>query len=221
MADIFREVDEDVRRDKALEAFKKYQPWLAGLAIAIVAATAGYRTYDHYRVQAAETAGAQYEAALKLARDGKTSEAEAALSLIGSTGPAGYSGLAQLRRAAEVANHDTPAGVAAYDLLAGNAALGPQWQGIARLRAAMLRVDDADLKEMTARLEPLTAQGQALRHTAREMLAISALKQDDLDAAGKWLDQIVADPQSPESTRRRASELQGLVQGGKPAAAPK
>ena len=221
MADIFREVDEDVRRDKALEAFKKYQPWLAGLAIAIVAATAGYRTYDHYRVQAAETAGAQYEAALKLARDGKTSEAEAALSLIGSTGPAGYSGLAQLRRAAEVANHDTPAGVAAYDLLAGNAALGPQWQGIARLRAAMLRVDDADLKEMTARLEPLTAQGQALRHTAREMLAIAALKQDDLDAAGKWLDQIVADPQSPESTRRRASELQGLVQGGKPAAAPK
>ncbi len=221
MADIFREVDEDVRRDKALEAWNKYQPWLVAAAIAIVAATAGYRTYDHYRVKGAETAGAQYEAALKLARDGKASEAEAALSLIGSSGPAGYSGLAQLRRAAEIANHDSAAGVAAYDSLVSNAGLGPQFQAIARLRAAMMRVDEADMKEMAARLLPLTAPGQALRHTAREMLALAALKQEDMDAAGTWLDQIVADPQSPESTRRRAGELQAIVQGGKPAAAPK
>ena len=151
----------------------------------------------------------------------KPAEAGAALQAIGTSGPAGYRDLAQLRRAAEIANHDAPAGVAAYDSLVGNPALLPQLQSVARLRAALLRADEADMKEMSARLAPLAVPGQGLRHTARELLALAALKADDLDAAGKWLDQIVADPQSPEATRRRAGELQGLVQGGKPAAAPK
>ena len=221
MADIFREVDEDVRNDRALEAWNKYQPWLIVLAVAVVAASGGYRFYESSRIKAAEAAGAQYEAALKLARDAKPAEAEAALLAISTTGPAGYRDLALLRRAAEIANHDAPAGVAAYDSLVGNAALPPQLQSVARLRAAMLRADEADIKEMTVRLLPLSGPGQALRHTARELLALSALKADDLDAAGKWLDQIVADPQSPDATRRRAGELQGLVQGGKPAAAQK
>ena len=221
MADIFREVDEDVRRDKALEAWNKYQPWLVAIAVLIVLATAGYRAYDYYRTRANEAAGAQYEMALKLARDGKPGESETALAQIAATGPGGYGAMAQMRRAAEIANHDSPAGVAAFDALAGNASLGPQFQAVARLRAAMLRVDEADLKEMTTRLSPLAVAGQPLRHSAREMLALVALKQDDLDAAGKYLDEIVTDPQSPDAIRRRAGELQGLVQGGKPAVAPK
>lgn len=221
MADIFREVDEDVRRDKALEAWNKYQPWLVALAILVVFATAGWKSYEIYRARAAEAAGARYEAALKLVRDGKASEAETAFATIAASGPPGYAMLSQLRRAAEFANRDVPSGVAAYDALVADSSLSPQFQAIARLRAAILRVDEADMAEMTTRLTPLAAPGQALRHTARELLALSALKHDDLDVAGNWLDQIVTDPQSPESTRRRASELQGLVQGGKPVPAPK
>ena len=45
MADIFREVDEEVRRDKALEFWSKYQNYLIGLAIVIVLATAGWRLW--------------------------------------------------------------------------------------------------------------------------------------------------------------------------------
>ena len=43
MSDIFQEVDEEVRRDKAVEFWTKYQNSFSPLALLIVLATAGYR----------------------------------------------------------------------------------------------------------------------------------------------------------------------------------
>ena len=56
MSDIFQEVDEEVRRDKAAEFWKKYQNLIIGAAVLIVLATAGYRYYDNRRL-AAEASG--------------------------------------------------------------------------------------------------------------------------------------------------------------------
>ena len=52
MADIFREVDEEVRRDKAILFFEKYQFWLIAGALLVIAMTAGWRIYDYYKTKA-------------------------------------------------------------------------------------------------------------------------------------------------------------------------
>ena len=219
MADIFREVDEDVRNERAAKAFARYQPYLIGLAALVIAATAGYRLYDDQKRQAAEAAGAQYQAAVRLARTDKGGETQAALESLAKTGPEGYRVLALLRAAADIGAKDAAAGASAFDALAIKPELGPQFQAIARLRAALLLLDSADPKNIAARLEPLAATGQPLRHTARELLAVSALSHNDLDSAGKWLDMIIVDPQAPAATRQRAEEMASLVTGGKPVAA--
>ena len=217
MADIFREVDEDVRRDKALEAFTRYQPYIIAAAVLILAATGAYRAYEHYRIQAQEAAGAQYEAAAQLARAGKSAEAQSALEEIAKSGPPGYRALALLRDAATIAAREPAAGLNAYDALAKNPALSAPLQDVARIRAAMLRVDEADAAEMQSRLEPLSGPAQPFRHAARELLALGALKRDDLESAGRWLDLMIVDPQTPPAARKRAEDLAGLVASGKPA----
>ena len=123
MADIFREVDEEVRRDKALEAWERYQPWFIGAALVVIAATGAYRAYDYTRVKAEEAAGLQYEAAVQTARAGKSAEAQAALETVAKTGPDGYKSLALMRDAAVIAAVDPAGGVAAFDALAKNPAL--------------------------------------------------------------------------------------------------
>ena len=100
MADIFREVDEDVRRDKAAEFWNKYQNWIIALALAIVLATGGYRYWDYQRRIAAEEAGAKFEAALQLSQQGKKDEAEAAFGALARGNASGYAVLARLRAAA-------------------------------------------------------------------------------------------------------------------------
>ena len=65
MADIFQEVDEDLRRDKALAFWKRYQNHIIGFAIIAIAATAGFSGWRYYKQQKIEANGAAYLQALQ------------------------------------------------------------------------------------------------------------------------------------------------------------
>lgn len=218
MADIFREIDEDLRRDRAAKVWERYQAPIIGIAVVVIAAAGGWRAYEYYRGKQAEEAGAKYEIALQQSRDGKSAEAEATLGDIAKSGPPGYALLARFRAAAESAARDPDGAVKIYEAIGADTAVTEPMRDLARLRAAILRVDKADAGEIQRRLEPLAQSGQPYRNSAREMLAMAAFKRDDLDAAGKWLDMIIVDASAPAAIRQRAEALQGLVTGGKPAA---
>jgi hypothetical protein len=217
MSDIFREVDEDVRRDRALQFWTKYQWVFLAIGVVIVLATAGWRGYDYWRTRMAQAASAHFEHALDLARDGNTKVALEEFDRLAAKAPAGYRVLARLRAASERAKADPAAGAKAFDAVAADTTVDSTLRDLARLRAALLLVDTADLKEISSRLEPLAGPDGTFRATAREFLAIAALKANDGAAAGKWLDAIVVDPASPPDLRSRAEALLGLVRETKPA----
>lgn len=214
MTDFIREVEEEYRRDKAIEAWKRYQNWIIGLAIIIVIAAGGWRYWQSQQRLAAEVAGAQFENAVQFAREGKGREAEQAFLEVARSGPKGYAVLARFRAAAEIAGRDRAEAVTIYDALATDPGVDPVMQNVARLRSALLLVDTADDAEMKRRIEPLAAPGSAFRHSARELLGLAALKANDYEAAGRWFDMIVADPQAPQSLRERASSMLGVVAAG-------
>jgi hypothetical protein len=216
MADIFREVDEEVRRDKAVLFFEKYQFWLIGVALLVIAATAAWRINDYYKTQAAENASARYEAALQLAHDGKSAEAEAAFEAIAKDAPAGYRTLARLRAIDELSTRDPAAAIKAYEALAADPAYDTSLAAAARLRAAMLEIDAEDPKIFAQKVAPMAGPTGVFRYSARELLALAALKQGDYEAAGRWLDEIASDPQAPSGLRSRAEAFLGFVRAGKP-----
>ncbi|MGN6116234.1 MAG: tetratricopeptide repeat protein, partial [Nitrobacter sp.] len=82
---------------------------------------------------------------------------------------------------------------------------------LARVRAASLLVDTETYNNMLQRLEPATGADATFRHTARELLALSAWHANDATAARKWLDMISEDGQTPPSLRSRAEALQALL----------
>ena len=71
-------------------------------------------------------------------------------------------------------------------------------QDLATVRAGLMLVDTAPLAELTQRLEPATGAGAPFRHTARELLALSALRAGDA-AADQPLDRC----RRPTIRRRR------------------
>jgi hypothetical protein len=212
MTDFFREVDEEVRRDKAIEIWTKYRHVLIGLAVLIVAATGGWRLYTHYRDQAAEAAGAKYEAAAKLSRDGKSAEAAAAFDALSKTAPKGYTSLARLRAADERAASDPLAAIKAYEELAADPGVDPAFKDFAKLRAAMLRVDSDDPLEFERKFAPLASDSFAYHHQIRELLGLAALKRNAFDTAERWFDGIISDTRAPPGIRMRAEALLGLAQ---------
>ena len=64
---------------------------------------------------------------------------------------------------------------------------------------------------MLQRLEPAAAPGSTFRHTARELLALSAWRAGDMTAARQWLELIANDGETPPGLRSRAEALQALL----------
>jgi len=217
VSDIFTEVDEEVRREQLKKLWDRYGNYVVAAVFLVIAAVAGWRGYDYWETRRASEAGAAYDAATRLAEEGKHDEAEAAFAKLVTDGTAGYRVLARLREAAETSERDPKAGVAAYDRIAGEMARQPLVGELAAIRAAFLLVDTAKLGEMTQRLESLAQPSGAFRHSARELLALSAWRNGDTAAMRRWTDAAKNDPEAPSGLRSRMDVLASLLpEAGKP-----
>jgi hypothetical protein len=214
VADIFHEVDEEVRRERLQKLWDRYGIYLIALAVLFVAGVAAWRGYEWWQAKKAATAGAAFESALSLSEEGKHAEAEAVLAKVAAEAPAGYRILARLRAAAELAQVKPADAVKAYDELAVDNSLGPTLRDLAAVRAGMLVVDSASLADMQRRLDPLSQPGRTFRHIARELLALSAWRNHDFTAARRYVDMIATDAESPPGSRARAEVLSALIAAG-------
>jgi hypothetical protein len=210
VADIFREVDEEVRREQLKKLWDRYGNLIAAAAILVVAGIAGWRGYGWWEAKKAAESGAAFEAASTLAEAGKHSEAEVAFAKIASEGTSGYRSLARVREAAELAQTDAKAALAAYDEIAADGAVGPVLQDLATLRAGAILIDTGAFAEARTRLEPLTGNDRTFRHTARELLVLAAWRAGDMTLGKRWIDMIMTDLQTPPATRSRVEMLVAL-----------
>jgi hypothetical protein len=211
LADIFNEVDEAVRRDRLEKIWQRHGKFIIAGAILIVAAVGGWRGYDYLERKNAQEAGAQFEDAMTLAEAGKHQEAADAFAKVAKGGAGGYRTLARLREAAELGSRDAKAGAAAFDALAADSGIGQRFQDLASIRAGFLLADTAPFDDMRRRLEPLAAPGRTFRHSARELLALSAWRSNNMTDARRWADQIVGDGETPSAIRSRIEVLIAML----------
>jgi hypothetical protein len=211
VSELFDEVDEEVRRDQLKKLWDRYSIHIVAAAILIVAAVGGWRGYQYLEATKAAEAGRAFDAALDLAEQNKHAEAEAAFNNLAATAPSGYRMLARLRVAAEVATRDPQAGAKMYDDISADRSIGTAEQDLARIRAAGLLLETASYPSMRERLEAATKPDATFRHTARELLALSAWRANDTAAARQWLDMIANDGETPSGLRSRAEALQALL----------
>ena len=211
MSELFDEVDEEVRRDQLKKLWDQYSIYIVAGALLIIAAVGGWRGYQYLEAKKAAEAGSAFDAAVDLSEQNKHAEAEAAFNNLAATAPSGYRMLARLRAAAELATRDPQAGAKLYDDISADRSVGTAVQDLARIRAAGLLLETASYANMLQRLESATKPEATFRHTARELLALSAWRANDTAAARQWLDMIANDGETPSGLRSRAEALQALL----------
>jgi hypothetical protein len=211
VSEIFDEVQEEVRREQLKKLWERYATLIVIVAVLIVGGVGGWRGYLYWEGKKAQEVGAQFEAAAALSEQKKSAEAEAAFLKIASDAPQGYRTLAKLRAAAELATRDVSGAVKLYDEISSDRNASATEQDLAALRAGALLVDTAPFADIKARLEPLTGPNRTYRHSARELLAVSAWRNKDMTAARQWIDTINTDLLSPQTLRSRMEALQALL----------
>jgi hypothetical protein len=211
VSQLFDEIDEDVRRDQLKRLWGKYSIYIIAGVILIIAAVGGWRGYQYLEATKAAEAGAAFDKAMELSEAGKHAEAEKAFADLAAKAPFGYRVLARLRMAEEVASRDQQAAAKLFDEIAADRSVGVAERDLARIRAAQLLLESTSYPDMKERLEAAAAPDATFRHTARELLALSAWRANDASATRQWLDMIANDGQTPPSLRSRAEALQALL----------
>jgi hypothetical protein len=211
VSELFDEVDEDVRRDQLKKLWDQYSIYLVAGALLIIAAVGGWRGYQYLEAKKAAEAGAAFDQATDLAEKDKHAEAEAAFTKLAAEAPSGYRTLARLRAAAEAAKRDPLAAVKLYDEIAADRSVNVPEQDLAKLRAAGLLLETTTYDNIRQRLEAAAAPGSTYRHSARELLALSAWRANNVVETRRWLDLIANDGETPASLRSRTEALQALL----------
>jgi hypothetical protein len=207
-----REVDEDVRRDQLLKLWEKYGVLVAAGVVALFAAVGGYQWWKSSRISAQEATGSRFEAATRLAAEGKVDEAMKAFADIAKSAPPGYQALARLRIAAEhVKGGRTAEALATYEGLAQDRSSDDLMRDFAALQAAVLRLDQADWTEMKNRLTPLTDDKRPWHAPAREVLGLAAYRTGNPEEATKLYEQILGDRATTGGLSRRAQEMLAIL----------
>jgi len=222
MTDIFREVEEDLRRERLNKVWKRYGGLLLGLAALIVIGTGGWRYYEYRQAAQSAAAGEQFGRALTLSAEDKHAEAAEALAALAASSEGGYPALARIRAAGErAAAGDVAAAVTAFDAIAADGSVPASLRALARVRAAALVVDTGSREEVARRVEALAGAGSPWRHSARELIGLAAWKAGEVAEAERWLAQASADPEAPQGVKSRAEVLLTLIAGAsRPPAAP-
>ena len=206
-----REVNEELRSDQMRLIWKRFGRVLIGAAVLVVLGTIGKVGYDYWRDREASASGDQFLAALTLAREGKNEEALTALTNLEKDGFGSYPVLARMRAASLTAETDVPGAIAAFSAIAKDTSLPQALRDAARLRAAYLLVDTGTYEQVSAEAEQLATPQDALRHSAREVLGLSAYKHEDYTRAKEWFEAILNDSEAPRNLANRAQMLLDLI----------
>lgn len=210
MSDVFREVDEEVRREQLKKLWDRYQYLIVGVVLLVVVGVGGWRVHEWQQTQQADRLGSQFENAIALADAGKNDEAEKIFGQIAADGTPAYRMLARIRQAAALAQTDPAAATEMYRQISADTGVEQVLRDLASVRAAGLLIDAGSYVDARKLLEPLAQPGRDFRHAARELLALNAWKAGDRAGATKWYAAILTDPEAPASSRTRVEMLIAL-----------
>jgi hypothetical protein len=213
VTDLFREVEEDLRREHFNKLWQKYGVYLIGLALAIVLLAGGIAGWRAWTQSARVEASARFEELVAEAEKAETPEAAAAaFAEFASDTTNGYEVLARLHQAdRHLAAGEADQARAAFEAVANDGAAPDILRGMATVKAGLMLVDTLSHDDMKARMASVMRDGSPWRPHALELLALSAMREGAWSDANANAAAIIANPLSPAGLRDRAHVIQALA----------
>lgn len=211
MSDIFKEVEEDLRRERFTRLWKRYGRHIIIAAVVLVVGTAAGVGWNAYRDAALERDTRALIEANEFLTVGPVEGAGAILDdLADDSGGIGLlARFDQARLAARQGDRETAAHI--YARIRDDGSVPRLYRDLARLLAVYARFDRAPVEEVEKELEPLVASDNPWRHSAKELLALAAVRRGDQARARQLLSEIAGDPSAPTPMRGRIAEMIDIV----------
>lgn len=180
MADIFHEIEEDLRRDQAAAIWKKYGGYIVAAALVVVLAVAAHWGWKEYSARQQLQASADFLAAAAVT---DLQQREAALAAIAAEGGT-YGVLARFRlaeTAIEAGDKEKARGLLG-EIASGQGA-DKTLRDLAAIQAALLELEIGKPANAADLVKDLTQEGESYRLSALEITGLAALAAGDKETA--------------------------------------
>jgi hypothetical protein len=211
--DIFREVEEDVRRERLEKIWKEYGDYIIAGASLLVIAAAGYRLWLFYDARERAKASNEYAVAQQLLDNGQSQAAAESFARLAESGPKGYAKISQLQEAdALLAGGNKSDAVNLYKRLMGDS--DPILSAVARIRLAWATVEDSSRSDIANLLAPVTAASSPWHSPAGEVLAYADYRGGAIKDAIAEYKRVAADTNAPGGVRERSHAMATFLAAG-------
>ncbi|MBR0650666.1 tetratricopeptide repeat protein [Roseomonas terrae] len=210
MPDIFDEVAEDLRAERARKLWARLSTPLFTVLLLVLVGIGGWQGWRWYENRQQAAAATAFMAAHRAteAQGADLTAMASRFEAIAGENPGGYRTIALLRAAALKAEAgDRDGALAVYDRVANDTSIDPLYRSLASLLWALRSLDTAEPAALTARLAPLTGADSPFSASARELSALATLKAGQRAEARTAFQALAADQAAPQSIRERAGRI--------------
>ena len=203
-----REVDEALREEQVVYAFKRFAKPVGAVLAAGLLALAGYLYWDNSVKSEAALRSEKAMLALDKLQAGQFGAAANEFAALTREGPAASRTLAAMTLAAitaEQGNIDDAA--SKFAAIAADSKAPKLYRDLAAVREVALRYDAMKPDAVIAKLKPVAVPGNTYFGTAGELLGMAYLDAGRPDLAGALFAQIGQDKTVPQSIRVRVRQI--------------
>lgn len=203
-----REVDENLRRDRASDFAKRYAKWFIAALVLFLLASGGWIYWQYYQRQQSERDVEQLAELYKNIGTGNLTGAPQKLDELTKSDHAAVRASALFTRAAvAIEQNDLKLATAKFREAAEDDDLPKPYRDAALIRQTALEFDSLKPEEVIARLQPLAKAGEPWFGSAGEMTALALIKQGNKAEAGRLYVAIAKDNTVPDTIRDRAVQI--------------
>ena len=221
MPDIFDEVSEDLRHERAVTLAKRYGGLLLLAALLVLVGVAGQEFWQAHTAKQAEIAATQY-LSLTQAVDQPGSPPTPAVATstaqklvdFSKSAPETYKTLARMRAAALYANTgELPKAALLWSRVGADEAAPQLMRDAASLLFAQHEIGIDNNADILARLQPMVQESNPYHGLAREMQAMVYLNEGNTAMAKSLFAQVQDDPSTPQGAQNRAQAMLAKLNG--------
>lgn len=207
MADSFiQEVSEEVKNDNLKALWDKYGLFIILFVVVAVSAAVSFETIKNWRDQKYQAQTSSYLAALQLSNDYENSIK--ALEKVAAADEGIYSDLARVQ-IAEILYEQNKKDEARAMLQSTikNDAVHNRIRTLAALKLATYEMDNASTEQLKSLLDPIAAQNNAWSPLAKELLAMVAVRDGDIETARNIYTSLIENENISENFKSRVQDM--------------
>jgi len=201
-----QEIDEDVKNDNLKQLWEKYGVFIVLLVVLAVSATVSFEKFKSWRVAQNQAATETYMSAVQLKENPE--ETLAALQQINQSSQGIFSDFAKLQIANVLFNQNkNDEAKATLQSLIDDQQVNAEVKNIALIKLATYMVDELPKAEFEAMLKPILDANNSWTPLAQDLLAMSAIKEGDVDTARTIYENILKIKDLPDSFKTKIQDM--------------